>query len=202
MKKIVVVAISLLLFLSCSDGKKGKQEKGTANEAIEKITAGFDLHKELAVDLMMDIPSSIYMKEGEGQYSILYIPKTEEVLEKYKNFDQKNNITISADSTGNLFYSDEMSRKTDEIIRSSLNIKDFCIIGRFIPSQYLKIDHTSTKGEYSISMPYEMQIYKLIGNEWQLANQVVISDFSGYDHYESIKTYRDLLGIGKGESGN
>ncbi len=202
MNKIVIIAISLFLFLSCSDGKKEKQGTGTANEAIEKITAGFDLHKELAVDLMMDIPSSIYMKEGEGQYSILYIPKTDEVLEKYKNFDEKNNIAISTDSVGNLFYSDEMSKKIDEIIRSGLNIKDFCIIGRFIPSQYLKIDNTSAKGEYSVSMPYEMQVYKLIGNEWQLANQVVISDFSGYDHYESIKTYRDLLGIGKEESEN
>lgn len=108
MNKIVIIAISLFLFLSCSDGKKEKQGTGTANEAIEKITAGFDLHKELAVDLMMDIPSSIYMKEGEGQYSILYIPKTDEVLEKYKNFDEKNNIAISTDSVGNLFVTAEI----------------------------------------------------------------------------------------------
>jgi hypothetical protein len=142
---------------------------------------------------MMEIPSAVYTVEGKGQYSILYVPKTDKGVLKYKDFEKKNNIQLIKDSLGNLFYDDETARKIDEILRKDLDIKDFCLFGRYIPAQYLVADTLSSKGDYSVTIPYEMLIYKLEGQKWLQVKQVVISDIMNYDYYETLSTYRKMM---------
>lgn len=201
-KGIVLASIFIVGLSSCGNSKKqdnADQSKtiqvNTAKELTsEEITQRFDLSQDLLVDLMMDIPSSVYMREGEGQYSILYIPKTEEVHERYKDFDKKNNVKLSEDSLGNLYYDDAAVKKINWKIRTGLDLSDFDIIGRFIPAQYLAVNPVSTKGEYVVSMPYEMYLYKLENSEWKPIESTVVMDLGGYELYESLEKYRSLLG--------
>lgn len=191
----LVCALILLGFTSCNNAKK--QTVSESNQVKElsqdEIANGFDLKRELLVDLMMDIPSSVYMEEEKGQYSILYIPKSKEVSEKYKNFDNKNHVKLTEDSLGNMYYDDATVKKIDGILRSGLNLDNFHIIGRFVPSQFLHADKTSTKGEYAVSMPYEMHIYKYADNKWEYIETTMIMDLKAYEKYETLDTYTTMF---------
>jgi len=163
----------------------------------EEVIKGFDLHQSLSISLMMDIPESTYVRENEGQYTILYIPKTKKALEQYKDFDNKNHIKLSSDNSGNSYYDENAQKKINQIIRESLSIKDFCIIGRYIPYYFLTKDSTSVEPVYSVMIPYEMQIYKLESNEWKHLQNARVSDFTGIEHYETLSTYEKFLVAGK-----
>ncbi|MBK5719808.1 hypothetical protein JGH11_02860 [Dysgonomonas sp. Marseille-P4677] len=191
---VLLSSVLCIVLVSCN----GASKKEVGNEPVKElsqneISNGFDLDKELLVDLMMDIPASVYMKEGEGQYSILYIPKTKEILERYKNFEEKNGVKLSEDSLGNMYYDDVTVKKIDGLLRSGMNSNDFYIIGRFIPSQFLQVDATSTKGEYAVSMPYEMHIYKYTDNKWEYIETTMIMDLTGYEKYETLETYNSMF---------
>lgn len=88
---IIYLAISLI---SCNNKNKENNESTPAEQCFndEEIINNFDLNKSLLIDLMMEIPSAVYTIEGKGQYSILYVPKTNEGVLKYKDFEKKNNI--------------------------------------------------------------------------------------------------------------
>lgn len=190
----LLISILCAFLMSCStSAKKAEQNQEVKELTQDEISEGFDLNKELLVDLMMDIPSSVYMQEGDGQYSILYIPKTNEISEKYKNFDKKNNVKLTEDSLGNMYYDDATVKEIDGILRSSLNPDDFYIVGRFVPSQFLNVDANSTKGEYAVSMPYEMHIYKLVDNNWEYIETTIIKDLNGYEKYETLDTYSSIF---------
>lgn len=197
MKFKVFVFVGLLIFgfSSCNSEKKQSDPQSNSVKELTKdqISKGFDLDKDLLVDLMMDIPSSVYIEEGDGQYSILYIPKTNEMLERYKNFDNKNNVKLTEDSLGNMYYDDATVKQIDGIIRSGLNLNDFYIVGRFVPSQFLHMDTASTKGEYAVSMPYEMSIYKLVDNKWEYVETTIIMDLKGYEKYETLSIYNSMF---------
>ncbi|NDV94053.1 hypothetical protein D0T84_03855 [Dysgonomonas sp. 521] len=199
MRAIISVFILLLMF-SCNqaDKKKGNIEvKEFKMLTQEEVIEGFDLYRTMSVNLMMDIPEATYVKENEGQYSILYIPKNKEALERYKDFDRKNNIKLSTDAAGNSYYDEATQKQIDQLIREKLSIKDFCIIGRYIPHHFLAKDTASSQPVYSIIIPYEMQIYKLDCNEWKHLQNAKILDFTGVDHYQTLSTYDELLKSGK-----
>lgn len=189
---IISLAIGII---SCSNKSKQSEESAPEEQGFnsEEIVKGFDLNEELLIDLMMNIPSAVYTVEGKGQYSILYVPKTDEGALKYKDFEKKNNIQLIKDSLGNLFYDDKTADKINEILRKDLDDKDFCLFGRFIPAQYLIADSLSTKGDYSVTIPYEMLIYKREGDKWLELKQVIVSDITSYDYYETLSTYRKLM---------
>lgn len=202
--RCVIFLLLLLLMFSCNNANKKDNNIDVELKQFtiltqEEVIKGFDLHQNLSISLMMDIPESTYVKEDEGQYTILYIPKTKEALEKYKDFDNRNNIKLSTDSSGNLYYDQDTQKNINNIIRKSLSIKDFCIIGRYIPHHFLKKDTTASEPLYSVIIPYEMQIYKLESNEWKHLLNARISDFTGIEHYETVGTYEELLKIGKKE---
>jgi hypothetical protein len=189
---IISLAIGLI---SCNNQNKKNSESAPENQSLndEEIIHNFDLNKGLLIDLMMDIPSTVYTIEGKGQYSILYVPKTDEGVLKYKDFEEKNNIQLIKDSQGNLFYDEETAKKIDEILRKDIDIKDFCLFGRYIPTRYLIADTLSSKGDYSVTIPYEMLIYKREGQKWLQMKQVVVSDIMNYDYYETLSTYRKMM---------
>jgi len=189
---IIYLVISLI---SCNNKNKENNESAPAEQCFndEEIINNFDLNKSLLIDLMMEIPSAVYTIEGKGQYSILYVPKTNEGVLKYKDFEKKNNIQLIKDSQGNLFYDDETAKKIDEILRKDLDIEDLCLFGRYIPAQYLIADTLSFKGDYSVTIPYEMLIYKREGQEWNQLKHVVVSDIMNYDYYETLTTYQKLM---------
>ncbi|MDR1882416.1 MAG: hypothetical protein LBR26_06490 [Prevotella sp.] len=196
--KLIKFTFTLFLatgLISCNNKSKQNNESASGKQGFnhEEITMDFDLSKGLLIDLMMNIPSAVYTNEGKGQYSILYVPKTKEGTEKYKDFENKNNIRLIKDSSGNLFYDVKTAEKIDEILRKDMDINDFCLFGRYIPAQYLVADTLSAKDDYSITMPYEMLIYKLNGNEWKLLKQVVITDIMNYDYYQTLSTYQKLM---------
>lgn len=189
---IISLAIGLI---SCNNKNKENTESAVAEQGFndEEIINNFDLNKSLLIDLMMEIPSAVYTIEGKGQFSILYVPKTDEGVLKYKDFEKKNNIQLIKDSQGNLFYDDETAKNIDEILRKDLDIEDFCLFGRYIPAQYLIADTLSNKGDYSVTIPYEMLIYKREGQKWSQLKQVVVSDIMNYDYYETLSTYQKLM---------
>ncbi|MDR1504091.1 MAG: hypothetical protein LBT43_16715 [Prevotella sp.] len=189
---IISLAIGVI---SCNNKNKENTESAVAEQGFndEEIINNFDLNKSLLIDLMMEIPSAVYTIEGKGQYSILYVPKTDEGVLKYKDFEKKNNIQLIKDSQGNLFYDDETAKSIDEILRKDLDIKDFCLFGRYIPAQYLIADTLSAKGDYSVTIPYEMLIYKHEDQKWSQLKQVVVSDIMNYDYYETLSTYQKLM---------
>jgi hypothetical protein len=197
MKINLFILLALLMFSCNKENKKSPDVniKELKMLAQEEVIAGFDIHRELSVNPLMDIPFSTYVKENEGQYSILYIPKTREIRDKYQDFDKKNSIQLSTEPDGTEYYSEESLRKINQIIREEMKIQDFCIIGRYIPYYCLQKDTTSTKPEYSVNIPYEMQIYKLISNEWELIESAKILDISGVGKYETLITYNDFLNI-------
>ena len=191
-----IISISLAIgLISCNNKNKQTSEPTPSDKGFndEEIANNFDLNKGLLIDLMMDIPSAVYTVEGKGQYSILYVPKTDEGILKYKDFEKKNNIQLIKDSLGNLFYDDETAKNIDELLRKDLDIKDFCLFGRYIPAQYLIADTLSAKGDYSVTIPYEMLIYKREGQKWSQLKQVVVSDIMNYDYYETLSTYQKLM---------
>lgn len=190
----------LLFMFSCNQADKNKNNVEIKEFKIliqEEVIKGFDLHRTMSINLMMDIPEETYVKEDEGQYSILYIPKNKEALERYKDFDNKNNIKLSTDSAGNSYYDMDTQKKIDHLIREKLSMKDFCIIGRYIPHHFLTKDTTSSQPVYSVIIPYEMQIYKLDSNKWEHLQNAKILDFTGVDHYERLSTYDKLLKLGE-----
>lgn len=190
----------LLFMFSCNQADKNKNNVEIKEFKIltqEEVIKGFDLHRTMSINLMMDIPEETYVKEDEGQYSILYIPKNKEALERYKDFDNKNNIKLSTDSAGNSYYDMDTQKKIDHLIREKLSLKDFCIIGRYIPHHFLTKDTTSSQPVYSVIIPYEMQIYKLDSNKWEHLQNAKILDFTGVDHYETLSTYDELLKLGE-----
>lgn len=190
----------LLFMFSCNQADKNKNNVEIKEFKIltqEEVIKGFDLHRTMSINLMMDIPEETYVKEDEGQYSILYIPKNKEALERYKDFDNKNNIKLSTDSAGNSYYDADTQKKIDHLIREKLSMKDFCIIGRYIPHHFLTKDTTSSQPVYSVIIPYEMQIYKLDSNKWEHLQNAKILDFTGVDHYETLSTYDELLKLGE-----
>lgn len=196
--KINLFILLALLMFSCNKENKKSPDvniKELKMLAQEEIIAGFDIHRELSVNPLMDIPFSTYVKENEGQYSILYIPKTEEIRAKYQDFDKKNDIQLTVDSDGTEYYSEESLKKVNQILRNEIKIQDFCIIGRYIPYYYLHKDTTSAKPEYNINIPCEMQIYKLTSNEWELVESAKILDISSLGKYETLSTYNDFLNI-------
>ncbi|WP_029904062.1 hypothetical protein [Prevotella sp. 10(H)] len=192
--RFILAGFLILTLATCSNKKKTDTPDTIIKElSQDEITKGFDIYQDLMIDLMMDIPSATYKKDNEGQYSILFIPKSEEQLEKYKDFDKKHSIELSKDLSGNLYYDDATFEKINKILRADLNIKDFNIIGRYIPYHFLVIDTDSPKGEYSVSMPYEMKIYKLTDNKWEYIETTLITDIVKYEEYESLSKYENLL---------
>jgi len=188
--------ISLCFLFSCNNNGK-KTEGGNSADlnkfAQNQIIKGFDLHDRLGINIMMDIPFSVYVKIDAGQFSVMYLPKEKEALVKYKDFDKKNGIVLPKDSVGNEYYDENAKVKIDKVLRSDLKPDDFYIIGRYIPYKYLIEDIMQEEGNFNVSIPYEMQVYLFKDNKWQLLRQVVITDLLNYEHYESLDTYYNMV---------
>lgn len=196
--RIGVLITFLALMFSCNTEKKQKPDLNIKEVTVlseNEIIEGFDLDHELSISPMMDVPSSLYVKEDKGQYSVLYIPKTKEVLEKYQDFDKKYNIQLSGNQDEAGAYSEESLKKINQIIRKDMAIQDYYVIGRYIPNYYLHKDTTFVITQYNVNIPCEMQIYKLVGDKWEFIESARILDLAGLGKYETLSTYTDLLNI-------